>query len=260
MQTSLIITTYNAPEQLAWCLASVCGQTIMPNQVIVADDGSKPSSRHVVERWREYLPIEYIWIPDSDFRVCRSRNLALLRVRYPHFVLIDGDCLIPPKFVEMHQRLAEAGKIIAGGRHLLSRAETEALFEKPNAASEIDFSHWKFRRCDLKFVRDLQPHGWWHVRTCNIGLMTEDVRCVGGFDESFIGWGREDSDFVVRLLHHGCAIRSARLAACVLHLFHEEVERDRLSINEEKLKETIRETSRFLPRQSCLIEPSECAR
>ena len=52
MRTGLIVTTYNWPEALHLTLGSVARQTHVPDEVIVADDGSGPATRAVVERWR----------------------------------------------------------------------------------------------------------------------------------------------------------------------------------------------------------------
>ena len=59
---------------------------------------------------------------------------------------------------------------------------------------------------------------------------------VGGFDESYIGWGREDTDLVVRLINSGLAVRSGRFGACVYHLDHPVVDRSALPENDQRLR------------------------
>ena len=49
MNCSLIICTYNWPEALSFVLASVTTQTELPNEIIVADDGSGESTSRVIE-------------------------------------------------------------------------------------------------------------------------------------------------------------------------------------------------------------------
>ena len=41
MKTSLVITTYNWPEALELVLLSLLKQSVLPDEVIIADDGSK---------------------------------------------------------------------------------------------------------------------------------------------------------------------------------------------------------------------------
>ena len=83
MRTCLIVTTYNWPEALHLTLASVGRQTRLPDEVIVADDGSGPATRAVVERWRAAgLPLEHVWQEDA-VSASRARATARLQQRAP---------------------------------------------------------------------------------------------------------------------------------------------------------------------------------
>ncbi len=54
---------------------------------------------------------------------------------------------------------------------------------------------------------------------------------VNGFDESFLGWGHEDSDLVVRLFNAGVMRKDGAFATEVFHLWHKEAQRDQESSN-----------------------------
>ena len=54
---------------------------------------------------------------------------------------------------------------------------------------------------------------------------------VNGFDESFTGWGHEDSDLVVRLFNAGVMRKDGAFATEVFHLWHREAQRDLESSN-----------------------------
>jgi predicted glycosyltransferase involved in capsule biosynthesis len=58
---------------------------------------------------------------------------------------------------------------------------------------------------------------------------------VNGLDESYTGWGLEDSDLVIRLLRAGVRHKSGRFAVPVFHLWHRENDRTRLEENQRKL-------------------------
>ena len=58
---------------------------------------------------------------------------------------------------------------------------------------------------------------------------------VNGFDEAYAGWGLEDSDLVIRLLHAGVRHKSARFATPLFHLWHRENDRSRLDDNQRRL-------------------------
>ena len=52
MTTALVITTYNAPLDLRCTLLSVAMQTVMPDEIIIADDGSREPTREMIESLR----------------------------------------------------------------------------------------------------------------------------------------------------------------------------------------------------------------
>ena len=58
---------------------------------------------------------------------------------------------------------------------------------------------------------------------------------MNGLDETYSGWGLEDSDLVIRLLHAGIKHKSARFAAPLFHLWHAENDRSRLTENQRQL-------------------------
>jgi GT2 family glycosyltransferase len=72
---------------------------------------------------------------------------------------------------------------------------------------------------------------WRRIKSCNLGVWRADLERVNGFDESFLGWGHEDSDLVVRLFHAGVLRKDGAFATEVLHLWHREAQRDQESSN-----------------------------
>ena len=87
--------------------------------------------------------------------------------------------------------------------------------------------------------RKRSPEQWEGVKTCNLSLARVDFMRVNGFDESYSGWGLEDSDLAIRLIHAGVHHKSARFATPVVHLWHRENDRSRLAENQKLLDEII---------------------
>ena len=235
MVVSLIITTYNSPNVLDLVLGTVFRQSCMPAEVIVADDGSDIRTRKIIDNWSGLLPIVVSWIPDSGFRAARSRNLALLKASGDYIIMIDGDCLLPPNFVSNHRKLARKNRVVAGGRYLISKEQTDLLLSGPFDSSRFIYRSLKFISLPLGPLRDLRPKNWQQARTCNLGLWKSDALSVDGFDECYEGWGKEDSDFVLRLVYgKKVRVRSGRLAVCVSHLHH--MENSRLNLDENRYR------------------------
>ena len=55
MKITLLIATYNWPEALNLCLSSLLKQTVMPSEVVIADDGSREDTRALIDSFREKL-------------------------------------------------------------------------------------------------------------------------------------------------------------------------------------------------------------
>jgi glycosyltransferase involved in cell wall biosynthesis len=239
-KTTLIITSYRRPDALASVFESIAVQTYIPDQVIVADDGSDCSIVEVFNRFKRNLPVSLCWQRDADFRAARARNLAISRVKGEHVIFIDGDCLLPREFVEKHRQLIEPDALVTGGRVLLSEEETKKVLEYSTRGAPVSGGKLiKAPIFPLGPMRKLISQKWENVRTCNLGVWAADLNAVGGFDESYKGWGLEDSDLVLRLHRHGIRNISGRYAATVIHLSHAKESKGQLSENLEKLRNTM---------------------
>ena len=247
-----MVTTFNQPRVLEHVLCSLDKQTIRAAQIVVADDGSSPGCLDIVRRWSNNLPIALVWQPNDNFRASRIRNLAVLKAKGNHLIFIDGDCLVPETFIESHQKLVQPGWVVSGGRQLLDKRRSSEILARGLNNDRLWFRGLKFLRLPLGFLRNLQSKQWGLFRTCNVGLLKSDFLAVGGFDERFRGWGREDSDLIVRLLHLGRRIRNGRLSSCVLHFWHEKQSRARLSSNEEMFQDTLADDSVVVANKSVL--------
>jgi len=251
----LIITSYNWPSALRLVLESVSKQTVAPDYVLVADDGSGIGVQLVVCEWmKRFSYLRHVWQPDVAFRAARVRNLAALKTDADHLVFVDGDCLLPPTFIEKQRELIRPNTLVAGGRYLADSKQTERLLSAGVANGPALYSGAKFKSFSLGALRDLRPRNWRGVKTCNFAVMRRDFSNVGGFDESYVGWGREDTDLVVRLVNAGVTVRSGRFGACVYHLHHRVLDRSALRENERRLQKVMANSSITLPSKLTVVD------
>lgn len=256
MRVSVVVTTYERPDALALVLRSLAAQDHRDTEVIVADDGSGPDTRAVVDAARRGFPfrLEHAWQEDRGFRAARARNLAAAASEGAYLVFLDGDCVVLRDFVSRHLRLAEKGWFVASHRMLADRTLTERMLVERPDVNQWTLADWRrLRRQGLVNRlspllrlpdgpwRKLTPRRWQGVRSCNMGLWRADFQAVNGFDERFVGWGLEDSDLAVRLIRAGVRRKEGRFAAPCLHLWHPESQRDRLADNDALLTRVMEE-------------------
>jgi len=247
---SVIVTTYNREDALEAVLSALSRQSDREFEVVVADDGSRPATAALIERWKGRLgvPLSHVWQADRGFRAAEIRNRALLAARGDYCVFLDGDCIARTDFVATHRRLAERGWFVTGNRVLLSRELTAAVLREAVLPQTWNLAQWINRRAQggvnrlaavlrlpLGPLRKLRPGQWQGARSCNLAVWRSDLERVDGFDASFRGWGREDSDLLIRLLHSGVRRKDGRFATGVIHLWHDEEDRSQLDANDARL-------------------------
>ena len=254
MKTAVVVTTYNRPDALQAVLAGYQEQRDTGFELVIADDGSTAATRELVEAFktRASFPVKHVWHEDDGFRAAAIRNRALAATSADYIIFSDGDCVPAPYFVAQHRRLAEPGWFVTGNRALLTQALTDAVLSRPLEPENWGTADWLRQRLSgglnrlapvlrlpLGPLRKMRPQAWEGARSCNLGVWRVDLDRVDGFDASFSGWGKEDSDLLVRLLHAGVRRKDGGYATGVLHLWHPAVDRSRLAENEQRLARVI---------------------
>ena len=254
MKLAVVVTTYNRPDALEAVLKGYLAQSERDFELLIADDGSTRETADVVTEFaaRAPFPVRHVWQEDLGFRAAAARNRAVAATAADYVIFTDGDCVPAHAFVAQHRRLAEPGWFLSGNRVLLSHAFTDKVL-----AHDIPIHTWGWAdwvrargRGDINRVvpllrlpdggfRKNHPQQWEGVKTCNLSVWRADLVRVNGLDETYSGWGLEDSDLVIRLLHAGVRHKSARFAAPVLHLWHRENDRGRLPENQRRLDEVV---------------------
>ena len=245
---ALIINTFNQPDYLGRVLAAVSRQQRVPDEVMLADDGSGDETRAVFGQWAgtQTFRTEHVWQKNEGFRRSRILNEAIARVRSDYLVFLDGDTVPHPRFVADHQALATEAFFVQGHRALIEQRAAEWFGKNQFVADRFhalrtgQLSGWKHAfhwPRSLRRVRN-DLHG---IRGCNLGIWRDHLVRVNGYNETFVGWGREDSELALRLMNTGVRRLDVRGWALCYHLWHPPASRDNLNVNDGLLAETQRE-------------------
>ncbi|NJN26463.1 MAG: glycosyltransferase [Cyclobacteriaceae bacterium] len=220
LKTSIFITTYNWPEALSLCLQSIMYQSILPDEIIIADDGSGAPTLKVVEDFKKIspVPIVHIWIEDSGYQINKIRNLAIEAATHPFIIQIDGDVILDKHFIHDHLKIARANRLNIGRRVRLSMDKTKELCQ----TGQIRGLHYlrSLALCRIHhslFYSNKTVRG---LRGCNVAFWKKDALAVNGYDESMQGKGKNDKEFGARLINLGVKGYNIRNYAICYHLEH----------------------------------------
>lgn len=245
---ALLISTYNWPEALRLVLESVLRQTRLPDEVLIADDGSGEETRALIADFQRAFPCPLIHVRQEDegFRKCLIWNKAIARTRCEYIVQIDGDCILSKKFIEDHIDAARAGTFFCGSRTLVSRGLTAKILGGRAGMPGV-FSRGVGNRINAlrvpalsRFLRErYRAREPYISKGCNMGFWKKDLLAINGYNEDIQGWGREDAEIEVRLMKLGVKRCSLKFRAVQFHLFHEENDRSRDAKNIEILNRAL---------------------
>lgn len=106
-------------------------QTILPDEIVIADDGSGEETRELIKRLQKEssVPIIHVWQEDDGFRKTIILNKAIAKITGEYILQVDGDVILSRHFVSDHLELAEKNHFVCGSRVKLDPKITERIFK-----------------------------------------------------------------------------------------------------------------------------------
>ncbi len=240
LKNTIVISVYKDTESLDLILESLSNQTIIPNEVLISEDGnSVEMSEYVAIAKNRYknLDITHLFQEDIGWRKNIALNKAVMAAKYEYLIFIDGDCVPFDNFIENHVKQAEKKIVLAGKRVELGENITKEIRSKKLTVSKLTNNYWFFLP---KLIKDKTRHleDMLHVSYksflvpiirkevnyiigCNWSAFKEDILTINGFDETYtlpsVG---EDVDLGWRFRGLGIELKSCRHNANLVHLYH----------------------------------------
>lgn len=242
MNITVIVPTYNRPQALELCLRSLALQSLPPDEVMIADDGSGPETKETVQRMtgelKDRFHIRHVWQEDIGFRKPKILNETVRQSTGDYLIFIDGDSMAHRDFVLSHAGMSAPFSILSGKRAEIGRSLTDrmtkmgrpivslrpilvwdAVFGGENKSRKVEeairIENVLLRRM---LHRDrITDDGVWG---CNFSLSKDLFYAINGCDEDFVDGSIEDNDLGIRVLNMGGKLRSVRNYAIIFHLWH----------------------------------------
>lgn len=233
LKIGVIISTYNNPRWLEKTLWGYMSQSRPADEIIIADDGSGPETRQLIERYAESLPIKHVWHEDKGFRKTAILNKAILAADSEYLIFTDQDCIPREDFIATHERYAGKGRFLSGGYFKLPMDISNAISQEDVASGRAHSLHWlrkKGLKMKFKASKLFRSPAWaWLMNNItparaswngmNSSGWKRDIVATNGFDER-MQYGGEDRELGERLVNAGIRPRQIRYSAVTLHLDH----------------------------------------
>ncbi len=226
---SVFVATFNTPDYLELCLRSLLRQSVKPMEIIIADDGSGPETKALIDRLAATtdIPLVHVWHEDQGFRKIVIMNKAIAVARGDLFVMVDGDVICHRKMLSDHLSTIRPGVFLSGSRVALSPGLTRKVLDSKDI--RIPLLAWTyFNRIRIPWLSGVvsrhfkqgKKYRYRSARGCNMSIWRDDVIAVNGYNESLPGRGGDDTDLGFRLNNYGIKMLNFKLAATVFHLYH----------------------------------------
>lgn len=247
MRNALLVSTYNWPEALNLVFKSIEQQSVFPDEILIADDGSTTKTKSLIDDFKNRCPVtvKHFWHEDNGFRKSEILNKTIANTTVDYIVQIDGDCILHRNFIEDHLQMAKEKIFIFGSRVNIGKKIKNKVLEEEITNFSFFSPGIKKRGRTFRFplFRDryqAKPEFSNKVRGCNLSFWRQDFLKVNGYNEDISGWGREDSELILRMLNSGIMGRRLKFGGIIYHIFHPEASKNNLLVNNQIQQSTIK--------------------
>jgi glycosyltransferase involved in cell wall biosynthesis len=140
LRTSIIIPTYNRPDDLKRCIETILIQTVRPDELIIVDDGDLPNEKEglPLKKECEDAGIKYIYFKKDRPGLTASRNAGIRSARGDIIFFLDDDTALFPDYIErilkvykedVEGRIGGVGGAIANNKPLSRKQRVKRIFE-----------------------------------------------------------------------------------------------------------------------------------
>lgn len=204
IDASIIVPIFNCKNQLPKLIQNIARSSNEHEiELILCDDGSSDDPIQVIDSFNDTINIIYRKQEDLGFRPGAARNMGIRSATGSILIFLDQDSIIPIRHLTNHLEAHKnnPNSLFFGFRNRvkLTNDGSRTTYSKIDWDHRIDI----VKSCDS--MRMTLDNPWYYVYACNYSVTRENA--VHLFDESFIGWGLEDTELAYRAFKSGITIR-----------------------------------------------------
>ncbi len=127
-KVSVIVPVYNVELYIEKCLNSLVGQTLDDLEIIIVNDGSKDSSKNIIEKFMKKYPSKIVYLEKENGGLSDARNYGLPYAKGEYVAFLDSDDYVEKN---MYKDMYELAK-----KENSDMVECDFYWEYPNKVKE----------------------------------------------------------------------------------------------------------------------------
>lgn len=232
---SVIISVYNNSSHLLKCLTSLTNQSLLPDEVILTDDGSSEDIKQIISSKISEYKFKIIFCQQADlgFRLSRCKNNGIRVASNDLVLFLDQDIITSRNYLEVLSLSLKPNNFVVSLPVRSNPKQFEALtINKIQSYAYQDIVTKKqFKKLAKQYRKELLYYilNKLHLRKNGVkirggcfGIYRKNLLKINGFDENFTFWGNEDDDLGKRLSNIGIKGYYPFKKEYSIHLYHPE--------------------------------------
>jgi len=187
----IIPSTIGNANTLKITLNALKGQnTTIPFEVIVINDGFDEHIQTIVKIYQKYLNLRF-YQREHDACVAYSRNFGAKEAKAKYLVFIDSDVVLNPMALNYYYAFLSSQKNVC----IWGQYTSKKIPDSRMGFFNKDFEN--YINSERNIILLLKPFAY--ACSGNFGIEKKLFFQIGGFNETFVGYGAEDLEFGYRL-------------------------------------------------------------
>lgn len=242
---SIIVSTFNSIGTLPLAMESYAGQTVLPLEVIVADDGSSDGTTEWLDGLEEGtypFPVRYVTRKHLGYALVGVNNEAARHATGKRLLFTNADQVHCPDSVKAHAALEE--NVIGGG--LFTGIAIDGVSQVTVDAVR-DFCRIRLlsggfppTMTNAEYLKGPPSQNMFGCWGGNYSVSASKLLEAGRFNEEYVGkYGAEEADFILRARRVGCKLKWVPDSEAY-HLEHHPRAYKRWALGNKKLRAELR--------------------